>query len=107
MKRLVAKVGEYQNKQGETKGKYVTIGVIRQGQNGEYAFIDPTVNLAGVLVKQRLFNPQKAGENVMCSIYDDSQQNNQQSQQGNNNQQSGDGGFNDDIPFAPVDGRFV
>jgi hypothetical protein len=80
MKRLSAKVGEYQ-KDGQTKGEYVKIGVIMSGDNGEYMLIDPSVNLAGVLVKQNVLadkqgKPQR--DSVMASVFDDSQQNNNQ-----------------------------
>ena len=70
-KRLAAKVGEYTNKQGETKGRYVNLGAILDGQNGEYLLLDPSVNLAGVLMQQRIANPQKAGEKVLVSIFTD------------------------------------
>ena len=100
-RRLVAKIGEYQ-KDGETKGEYVKIGVILSNDNGEYALIDPTVNLAGVLMKQRILNQQKGGDSVMCGVYDDSQQRNNgggQQQQSSGQQQGG--GFDpaSDIPF--------
>lgn len=93
-KRLMAKVGEYE-KNGETKGEYVRIGVILQSQHGEYALIDPSVNLAGVLIKQRMLNPQKAGTSVLASIFTDDRQ------QGGSPQQQRGGGddYDDDIPF--------
>ena len=102
-KRLVARIGTYTDKEGNEKGEYTKIGVILSNDSGEYALIDPTVNLAGVLMKQRSLNPQKAGDSVMCGIYDDSQQRNtgggqqqggqQQNQQGGRNQ--GGSNFND------------
>lgn len=94
-KRLSAKVGEYQ-KDGETKGEYVQVGVILENQNGEYMLLDPTVNLAGVLAKQNALEFKKGGQmrdNVMCGIYEENSQ--QQSQQGfqqQSQQQSGFGG---------------
>lgn len=76
-KRIMAKVGEYE-KDGKTKGNYVEIGVILSNENGEYALIDPTVNLAGVLMKQRVLAQKQqkkvTGDSVMCSIFDNSQQ---------------------------------
>lgn len=76
-KRIMAKTGEYQNSQGETKGNWTEIGVILSNENGEYALIDPTVNLAGVLMKQRVMNHGKQvkskGDMVMCSIFTDEQ----------------------------------
>lgn len=87
-KRLMAKVGEYQ-KDGQTKGEYVKIGVIMSNQNGEYALIEPTVSIAGVLAKQNamaLASGGKVNSNVMCSIFDD---NNQQRHQGNQRTSNG------------------
>jgi hypothetical protein len=104
MKRLVAKVGEYQ-KDGEKKSEWVRIGVINQGSNGgEYALIDPTVNLAGVLAKQNMLAIQKrqqgdekarTGTSVICSVFDE---NAQQPQQGGF-QPSSQQSPHDDIPF--------
>jgi hypothetical protein len=90
-KRITAKVDEYQ-KDGQTKGKYVDIGVILSNSNGEYILLDPTVDLAGVLMKQRLMNPQKAGNSVMCSIFDNSNQSSAPQQQDSD-------GFDSNIPF--------
>lgn len=101
-KRLVARTGTYTDKEGNEKGEYTKIGVILSNDNGEYALIDPTVNLAGVLIKQRILNPQKAGDSVMCGMYDDSQQQGGQRQQGGGQQQNQQGGGFDpasDIPF--------
>ena len=81
-KRLSAKVGSFVNQQGETKGEYVKLGVIMNGDNGEYLLLDPTVSLAGVLAKQNALaikEGKQVRDSVMCSVFDDSQQ------QGNNN----------------------
>lgn len=106
MKRLVAKVGEY-TKDGQQKGEYVRIGVIMSNDNGEYALIDPCVNLAGVLQKQNRFNHsngKKTGDSVMCSIFDDTRLHRQDTQQQADRQQAQQsapnmGDFDDDIPF--------
>ena len=88
-KRLSAKVGEFKDKQtGDTKGEYVQIGVLLQGNNGEYLLLDPTVCLSGILARQNVLEHKKGGimrDNVMCGIYEE--QNNQQ-QGGFNQQQS-------------------
>ena len=70
MKRLMIKVGEYQ-KDGQTKGEYVRIGALMESQNGEYVLLDPTVNLAGCLLKQRMMNPSKPSKAVMVSVFTD------------------------------------
>lgn len=95
-KRLVAKVGEYQ-KDGQTKGEYVKIGVILENQNGEYMLIDPSVSLSGVLAKQNAMaanSGQPMRDNVMASIFTD--ENQQGGYQQNNHQQSNrqQGGYN-------------
>lgn len=81
-KRLVVKIGEYTNNQGETKGEYTKIGVILNNQNGEFAILDPSVNLAGVLLKQNSLaakQNKQPSDGVMVSIFED-QQNGQGSQ---------------------------
>lgn len=83
-KRLMAKTGEYQ-KDGQTKGEYVKIGVMLSGQNGDYMLLDPTVSLAGVLLKQNdlAFKQGKAvHDTIMVSIFEDQPQQQQQPQQG-------------------------
>lgn len=82
-KRLVAKVGEYQ-KDGQTKGEYVKIGVILDNQNGEYVLIDPSVSLAGILAKQNAMAAnagQPMRDNVMAGIFTDQNQGGQQGYQ--------------------------
>ena len=100
-KRLSAVVGEYTNQQGESKAEWQNIGVLITGKNGkEYALLDPTVNLAGILLKQNVLAAKKneaPSDMVMSSVFDE-QQGQQQSpqQQGgyqNNNQQQQQGGF--------------
>lgn len=74
VKRLMAKVGQYE-KDGQTKGRYVEVGVIMSNNNGEYALLDPSVNLAGVLMQQRMLAQQnggRSGDRVMVSIFDNS-----------------------------------
>lgn len=96
-KRITAKIDEY-TKDGETKGRWQEIGVILSNDNGEYILLDPTINLAGVLMKQRVLaqkqNKKISGASVMCSIFsdDDKPQASQDSGQGA-------GSFDDDIPF--------
>lgn len=89
-KRLSAVVGEY-TKDGQQKAEWANIGVIITGKNGkEYALLDPTVNLAGVLLKQNVLAGKKneaPSDMVMTSIFEESQQGQQQ----NNQQQQGQG----------------
>lgn len=98
-KRIVAKTGDYQ-KDGQTKGEYTKLGVMLSNDNGEYMLLDPSVSLAGVLIKQNALAAKNNGQQrdmIMVSIFEDDNQNQQQApqqQQGfqQNNQQQG--GFN-------------
>ena len=98
-KRIVAKTGEYQ-KDGQTKGEYTKLGVMLNNNNGDYMLLDPSVSLAGLLIKQNALAAKTNGQQrdmVMISIFEDDNQqqgqnNNQQQnsqQQGMQNQQSG------------------
>ncbi len=80
-KRIVAKTGEYQNQQNETKGEYTKLGVMLNNNNGDYMLLDPSVNLAGVLIKQNALAAKTGKEQrdmVMLSIFDDNNQGQQQ-----------------------------
>lgn len=69
MKKLAVANGQYTTSQGETKTKWVNVGVIGVSQNGkEYMLIDPTINFAGF--------PREDGKNmVMVAIFEDSNKN--------------------------------
>ena len=86
-KKLIAKVGTYQ-KNGETKNEYDELGVMLENDNGPYILLDPSINLAGVLIKQNIqaaAEGKPARSNVMVSVFD-SEQNQQQNNQGYSNQ---------------------
>lgn len=89
MKKIMAKTGSYTNAQGEQKNNWTRIGVIKTNDKGEYLLLDPTVNLAGVMLKQQA-NSDRVIHNVMCSVFtdDNDRQPQQQAQQ-----------LSDDIPF--------
>lgn len=93
---LAIKVGEYE-KDGETKGRYVRLGALLKGDNGMYMLIDPTVDLAGCMIKQRVMNPQKAGDAVMVSVFDRNKD--KSSGSGNGGSAGGGNDFDNDIPF--------
>lgn len=121
-KRIVAKTGEYQ-KEGQTKGEYTKLGVMLANDNGEYMLLDPSISLAGVLIKQNALAAKSGGKQrdmVMISIFEDDNNQNQNSnqQQGgfqqNNNQQQApqqQGGYNqqpqrDSQGFTQAQGGF-
>lgn len=73
-KDLVASVGKYE-KNGESKYQNVKVGVIMERDGREFALIDPTVNLAGVLAKQNMLNHaegKQMRDSVMCAVFDNS-----------------------------------
>ncbi len=101
-KRIMAKVDTYQ-KDGAEKGKYIEIGVILENNNGEYALINPSTNLAGVLLQQRINLGNTKGSSVMCSIFDNDNQHSAPAQQPSQQPAPAtanepDDGF-DEIPF--------
>jgi len=95
MKKIVAKTGEYE-KDGQTKGRYTNIGVILSNDNGEYVLLDPKVNLAGVFMEQRISNPGKKGDRLICSIFNDDDQ---QAKPSNVKAAQAEPDFDDDFPF--------
>ena len=102
-KRIVIKVGEYQ-KDGATKGEYLKAGVILDNDNGEYILLDPSVNLAGALIKQNVMaakQGKEARDMLMVSIFTDDNQGQQQAPQQSAPQQQGgfDESKGDDIPW--------
>ena len=46
LKNLVVKNGSYTTRDGQEKHRYLTIGQLHAGQNGEYITLDAYVNLA-------------------------------------------------------------
>lgn len=83
-KRLVAKTGEYVNQQQENKGEYTKIGVELSNDNGSYLLLDPSVSLAGVLLKQNALAIKQGKpprDSVMVSIFADENQQSQPQQQ--------------------------
>ena len=108
-KDLVIKTGTYTNKNGEEKGNYVKVGTILQSNDGgEYALLEPTVDLAGCLAMQNMMN-HKAGKqvrsNLIASIFDRNKQQQQAPQQPQQSQQAApppQDPLSDDIPFSPI-----
>ena len=93
-RKIKAKIGSYQ-KGGETKGRYVDIGVILNNDNGDYVLLNAEVSLAGILAQQNAIasaDGKPARTNVMCSIFDNDNQQGQPQQPPSN-------GFDDDINF--------
>ena len=93
-KRLSAVVGEY-TKDNQQKAEWANIGVIGVGKNGkEYVLLDPTVSLAGILLKQNVLAAKRneaPSDMVMTSVFEENQNQGQgapQQQQGGFSNQS-------------------
>ena len=56
---LAVKVGEYE-KDGQKKAKYENVGVVLEGQHGQYILLKKTFNPAGV---------DSDGENIFISMF--------------------------------------
>ncbi len=57
------KAGTYTTRDGEVKNNWKQIGIIKSNDNGEFALLDPTVNLAGF--------DRQGKDMLMVSIFDD------------------------------------
>jgi len=98
VKRLTAKIGEYE-KDGQTKGRYVEVGVILSNDKGEYVLMDPTVNLAGVLTLQNMMNHKagrKTSDRVMVGVFSEDRSG---SAGGGSAGAGGSAASDDEIPF--------
>ena len=62
---LAVKVGSYTNAQGEVKNRYKNIGVVMNGQHGQYILLDKTFNPAGIVDEK---------DSVMVSMFEPRQQ---------------------------------
>ena len=99
---IVAKVGEYTDRQGNTKPRYKNVGALMQGDNGPFIMIDRTFNIAGL--------PNDGRDNALLSCFeprDDQQQGTRQqsARQSSNDAQRPSGqsrpaaDYDDEIPF--------
>jgi len=96
-KRIVVKTGSYTNAQGEQKGEYVKVGVILQNDNGEFMLLDPSINMAGLLLKQQINGIAKNGsDSVIASIFTDEPKQNAPQQAANMSQANQ---HDENIPF--------
>jgi hypothetical protein len=94
---LVVKVGEYTDRDGQTKGRFKNIGVMMDGDKGPYILLDRTFNPAGV-------GGNDGRESIIVSLYEpkDGQQPSPAQQQ--HSQQKSNGyqpqrQLDDSIPF--------
>jgi len=92
---LVVKLGEYTDRHGQTKAKWLNIGAVFDGQYGPFIVLEPHINLAAL--------PRKDGGGVMVSMFDKREDAPQGSRGAPPERDPGPlkGGsdFDDDIPF--------
>jgi hypothetical protein len=87
---VVATIGEYQNRQGETKREYLKVGSLMQGDDGRQALVlKRHINLAGL--------PEKNGR-VWLNLYEPKPREGQQPAQ-RQAAQTAEPEFDNDIPF--------
>ena len=97
-KRLSAVVGEYTNKENQQKAEWANIGIIGVGKNNkEYVLLDPTINLAGILLKQNVLAQKRneaPSDMIMASIFEEQQPQQQGNQSSFQQQPPNQQGFN-------------
>ena len=77
---LAVKTGEYQDRDGNTKGRYENIGAIMENDNGQFMMIKRTFSPAGVPTDR---------DNILVSMFDPKPRDNHQG----NGQQGNQGGY--------------
>jgi hypothetical protein len=74
---VAVKTGSYTAQDGSQKGRYTNIGVMMQGDNGDFLLLDPSISLGGVLALQNV-DAVKSGkqpsDRVMVSLFEPKQQ---------------------------------
>ena len=86
---LAVKVGEYQ-KDGETKGRYLNVGAMLEGENGPYLVLERSFNPAGVP------NPENRSS-VIVSLFTPKPRDGQQARETASEAAAKD--FDDDLKF--------
>ncbi len=92
---LVVKNGSYTTSDGKEKHRYLTIGQLHDGQNGEYITLDAHINLAAL--------PRKDGDTrVMVSLYEPREEGQKPARETRGPQPARRDDFPDDnLPFDP------
>lgn len=105
---IVATRGEYTNQQGETKKRFMNVGVVMNGDNGPYMLLDACFNPAGLTEQGResiilgLYKPRDKNQDADNGFNKQSPSQAMQTPPAAGNQPQGGGNgqdFNDDIPF--------
>lgn len=72
---LAVRTGEYQDRSGNTKGRYKNIGKVMRNDNGQFMLLDKTFNPAGVpgdgdMVMVSMFEPRDRQQGQAQGNYD-------------------------------------
>ena len=87
---LAVKTGSYE-KNGETKGRYMNVGVVLEGDDGMFILLDPAFNPAGV--------PRK-DDRVLVSMFEPRNRETQQDRQADyEGSGAASSNLDDEIPF--------
>jgi hypothetical protein len=97
---LAVVIGEYTDRDGNTKKRYQNIGALMQGDNGPFIMLAKWFNPAGI-------QDSRGGESLLVSCFEPRQQGGyqqqpqqqRQQQQPRQQQPQADYDVNDDIPF--------
>jgi hypothetical protein len=96
---LSVKTGEYTDSQGQTKGRYMNIGVMMETDKGPYILLNRTFNPAGV-------PGNNDRDNIIVSLFEPRQEGQQQAPAQQRQASGGGGGrppfqsdIDDDVPF--------
>lgn len=91
IKELAVKAGEYTNRNGETKARWVNIGrVMKMDDGGTFALIDRHFNPAGIEVEP-------GRDSIMVSMFDPKPRDQQSGEQ--TQDVGGNNDLDDEIPF--------
>jgi hypothetical protein len=74
---VAVKTGSYTDNTGANKGRYTNIGVMMQGDNGDFLLLDPAISLGGVLALQNVEavkQGKQPSDRVMVSLFEPKQQ---------------------------------
>lgn len=92
---LVVATGEYKDRGGNTKKKWLTVGAMFEGDNGPFIVIEPYINFGAL--------PRGAKGSVVVSCFEPKDGNQQErskpAPQGRFNASADNSDFDDDIPF--------
>lgn len=94
-KNLVVAVEKYQDRNGQDKTKWLTIGQLHEHEGREYITLDRTVNLSGIAPKRK--QDGSVDYRVFVQMCEPRQQGQQNTPSQGSEQQGGD--FSDSVPF--------